>query len=106
MALARSEVTQALTGIWEMLEHTCYWVSFPANIRKAGHKISQLELASRLGLEVPRTLVSNDPESVRSFYEACHGQMIYKTLGTPQSEFITVGIKYGRAVEVLPGVSQ
>jgi hypothetical protein len=82
-AFARAEVTHALTGMWEMLEHSCYWVSFPANIRKAGHKISQLELASRLGLQVPRTVVSTEPDCVRHFYEACHGQMIYKTLSTP-----------------------
>jgi glutathione synthase/RimK-type ligase-like ATP-grasp enzyme len=80
-AFSRSEVAHAHMGMWEMLEHSCYWVSFPANIRKASHKISQLELASRLGLEVPRTLVINDPDRVRPFYEACNRQMIYKTIG-------------------------
>jgi glutathione synthase/RimK-type ligase-like ATP-grasp enzyme len=82
-AFARSEATQAITGMWEMLEHSCYWVSFPANIKKAGHKISQLQRARNLGLEIPRTLVSNDPNSVRTFYEACNRRMIYKTIGDP-----------------------
>jgi glutathione synthase/RimK-type ligase-like ATP-grasp enzyme len=101
-AFARSEVNQALAGMWEMLEHTCYWVSFPANIRKAGHKISQLQLAARLGLEVPLTLVSNDPDRVRTFYEACDGQMIYKTLETPVPGLLRIGhsmteqLKYSR----------
>jgi glutathione synthase/RimK-type ligase-like ATP-grasp enzyme len=90
-AFVRSEVTQAFTGMWEMLEHTCYWVSFPANIRKASHKISQLELATRLGLQVPHTLVSTDPDGVRTFYEACHRQMIYKTLGNPQPTSLRIG---------------
>ncbi len=90
-AFARSEVTHAVTGMWEMLEHSCYWVSFPANIRKAGHKVSQLQRASGLGLEVPRTLVSNEPESVRAFYEACQGQMIYKTLGSPNPSLLLPG---------------
>jgi hypothetical protein len=87
-AFARLEGTEALTGMWEMLEHSCYWVSFPANIRKAGHKISQLQLASRLGLLVPRTLVSNDPDCVQPFYEACDRQMIYKTLGIPNPSLL------------------
>jgi hypothetical protein len=87
-AFARSEITQVLAGMWEMLEHSCYWVSFPANIRKASHKISQLQLASNLGLEIPRTLVSNDPDCVRTFYEACDHQMIYKTLGEPQPSLL------------------
>jgi glutathione synthase/RimK-type ligase-like ATP-grasp enzyme len=101
-AFARSEATQALTGMWEMLEHSCYWVSFPSNIRKASYKISQLQLASRLGLQVPRTLVSNDPDYVRPFYEACDRQMIYKTLGVPSPSILLSGFsmaeqcKYGR----------
>jgi glutathione synthase/RimK-type ligase-like ATP-grasp enzyme len=90
-AFARSEVTHTLTGVWEMLEHSCYWVSFPAYIRKASHKISQLQLATRLGLQVPRTLVSNDPDSVRPFYEACDRQMIYKTLGNPHPGSLRIG---------------
>jgi glutathione synthase/RimK-type ligase-like ATP-grasp enzyme len=90
-AFARSEVNQALTGMWQMLEHSCYWVSFPPNIRKAGHKISQLQLARSLGLEIPRTLVSNDPDSVRPFYEACDRQMIYKTLSAPAPSLLLSG---------------
>jgi glutathione synthase/RimK-type ligase-like ATP-grasp enzyme len=90
-AFARSEVTYALTGMWEMLEYSCYWVRFPANIRKAGHKISQLQMATHLGLEVPRMLVSNDPDRVRPFYEACDRQMIYKTLGNPSPRSLRSG---------------
>jgi hypothetical protein len=90
-AFARSELTQVQAGMWDMLEHSCYWVSFPANIRKASHKISQLQLASHLGLEIPRTLVSNDPDRVRTFYEACDHQMIYKTLGDPQPSLLLAG---------------
>jgi hypothetical protein len=90
-AFARAEVTQALTAMWEMLEHSCYWVSFPANIRKASHKISQLQLALRLGLQIPRTLVSNNPDCVRPFYEACDRQMIYKTLSTSHPSSLRIG---------------
>jgi glutathione synthase/RimK-type ligase-like ATP-grasp enzyme len=76
----RDEVREGLTGLWESIEHECFWVSFPAAIKKAEHKMSQLSLATRLGLQVPQTLVSNDPDRVRSFYERCHQEMIYKTL--------------------------
>jgi hypothetical protein len=90
-AFARAEVTQALTGMWRMLEHSCYWVSFPPNIRNASYKISQLQVASRLGLLVPRTLVSNDPDCVWPFYQACDRQMIYKTLGMPIPSLLLSG---------------
>lgn len=36
-------------------------------VRRAENKPLQLALARRLGLDVPRTLVSNDPEAVRAF---------------------------------------
>lgn len=36
-------------------------------VRRAEHKSLQLAIARRVGLQVPRTLVSNDPEAVRAF---------------------------------------
>jgi glutathione synthase/RimK-type ligase-like ATP-grasp enzyme len=78
--------------MWGMLEHSCYWVSFPLNIDRARYKTSQLQMASSLGLQVPRTLVSNDPDCVRPFYEACDRQMIYKTLGNSSPGILRAGI--------------
>lgn len=81
---ARAEVSEATIGLWQALEHTCYWVNFPANLRKASHKLSQLQEATRLGLQVPRALVSNNPDEVQEFYATCGRQMIFKTLSNPQ----------------------
>jgi glutathione synthase/RimK-type ligase-like ATP-grasp enzyme len=79
----RDEVREGWDGIWESVEHECYWVSFPAAIKKASHKVSQLALAARLGLQVPQTIVTNDPDLVRSFYDRCNQDIIYKTLYSP-----------------------
>lgn len=54
------------------------WVSRPHAIRAAEFKAAQLLLAQRLGLRVPRTLITNEPAAVRTFYEECQGQVIYK----------------------------
>ena len=40
-------------------------------VRRAEHKPLQLELARSLGMEVPRTLMTNDPEAVRAFAASC-----------------------------------
>ena len=40
-AFARSEATQALTGMWEMLEHSCYWISFPRPVKLPAQKFMQ-----------------------------------------------------------------
>ena len=42
-------------------------------VRRAEHKPLQLKLARALGLEVPRTLMTNDPEAVRAFAASCPG---------------------------------
>jgi glutathione synthase/RimK-type ligase-like ATP-grasp enzyme len=42
-----------------------------------------LRRAAQLGFEVPRTLITTDPEEVRAFYEACHGQIIFKVMSDP-----------------------
>lgn len=78
---AQEEINQALLGLLSSLD--CYWVSFPANIRHASHKLNQLKRAAELGFDVPRTIVTTAPEHVRDFYELCRGQMIFKVLTDP-----------------------
>lgn len=52
------------------------------HIRHAENKQLQLQTARSLGLEVPRTLVTNDPSAVRSFADACGGGMVTKMLSS------------------------
>jgi hypothetical protein len=65
---------------WDTLP-TCAQAPSPEN------KLHQLSVAGRLGLAVPRTLVTNSPEHFLEFYEACGGELISK-----------------RAVELVPRV--
>ena len=58
------------------------WVNNPIRIRAAQHKLPQLEAARRLGLSVPRSIVTNDPAQARAFCEACGWAVICKTLAT------------------------
>lgn len=56
--------------------------------RNCGHKPYQLGVARALGMPIPRTLVSNDPERIRAFYAAAGGRAIYKAMSLP---FFTKG---------------
>ena len=58
------------------------WVNNPIRIRAAQHKLPQLEAARRLGLSVPRSIVTIDPAQARAFCEACGWAVICKTLAT------------------------
>lgn len=51
-------------------------------LRRAENKQLQLKLAREVGLEVPRTLITNEPEAVRGFARECSHGMIMKTLSS------------------------
>ncbi len=76
--LMENESGRALSGLFR-LPHGL-WVNHPAAQAEASLKISQLEIARRIGFVVPRTLVTNDPEAVTDFYHSCDRQMIYKLI--------------------------
>jgi hypothetical protein len=59
---------------------TPFWVSHPDAIRHAARKPFQLVTAQTLGLRVPRTLLTTDPQAVRDFYDTCHGRLICKAI--------------------------
>ena len=75
---------EANAGLWGWLRGmSALWVNHPDAIRAAGHKPQQLQLAQSLGLTIPRTLLTNDAEAFKAFYEECHGNIIYKLMGYP-----------------------
>ncbi len=52
------------------------------SVRRAEHKPLQLKLARALGLEVPRTLTTNDPQAVRAFAASCPGGVVTKMMAS------------------------
>ena len=75
---AKEEIDHVLSGLWASLD--CYWMSFPENIRQAGWKMEQLQRAAKFGLEVPRTLITTNPNEAHAFYEVCDGKMVFKVM--------------------------
>lgn len=56
------------------------WMSSPRSIQLAESKIYQLFVARSLGLEIPDTLVSNEPLEVRAFFSQKNGCVVAKPL--------------------------
>jgi len=54
------------------------WINSPARDAAASHKPYQLAIAQRLGLEIPQTMMTSDPEEARAFWRECDGDVIYK----------------------------
>jgi glutathione synthase/RimK-type ligase-like ATP-grasp enzyme len=67
-----------LRGLWFSLE--CYWMSHPEAIRMAEHKVYQLKIAQALQFSIPKTLITNDPSVIRSFFNDCEQGIIIKPL--------------------------
>jgi hypothetical protein len=75
---AYSESVEAFAGLWQSLATT--WINHPTREQVASHKVHQLRVAQETGLEIPRTLVTNDPDEARAF-AAAHERsgVAYKT---------------------------
>jgi len=52
------------------------------HIRHAENKQLQLQVARDLGLNIPRTLTTNDPSAVRAFAKSCEDGMVTKMLSS------------------------
>jgi MvdC family ATP-grasp ribosomal peptide maturase len=57
-------------------------------ITNAGNKFFQLELAKELGIRIPRTLITNDPDELKEFFSREKGEIIAKML-TPLTSSMT-----------------
>lgn len=89
------EVTPALRE-WVQNEHrklwggllnlypSCKWVNHPLAISGANYKPEQLARAVRVGLNVPPTLITNDPHAARNFCESHNWRVVVKPIGHGQ----------------------
>jgi hypothetical protein len=56
------------------------WINNPDQNRRHQRKFPQLRLARSLGLRVPRSVITNDPETAEAFFRTCPQGVICKPL--------------------------
>jgi len=78
----RGETKEWIKSITFALKH-CFWVTAPWLLYESRIKSRQLSVAQALGLQVPRTLITMDPDSVKRFYSECQDGMVAKPLKVP-----------------------
>jgi MvdD family ATP-grasp ribosomal peptide maturase len=74
------EVSAAAHGMLASLK--AFRVDHLHHIRHAENKQLQLQVARELGLEIPRTLTTNDPAAVGVFAKSCESGMVTKMLSS------------------------
>jgi glutathione synthase/RimK-type ligase-like ATP-grasp enzyme len=73
-----NEWNEAINGLWLLLDVP--WCNPPGLDEAAGRKAWQLRVAAEIGLATPRTLITSDPATARSFIESTGvGRTIFKT---------------------------
>ncbi len=80
---AETEAQMALAAL--MTTGKFVWINHPQRERIAKSKPAQLFMASQLGLNIPRTIVTNDPDEVRRFVVSSNEPTIYKGLSQPRN---------------------
>jgi len=73
-----NEWNEAINGLWQLLD--ARWMNDPIRDEAASRKARQLHIAAAMGLKVPRTLITSNPERARQFAdESGLAGTIYKT---------------------------
>ena len=97
---AALELELMLDGLWEALD--CAWLpGRHMDVRRADHKVKQLELASAVGFSVPPSLITTDPRELVAFFDE-HGGALISKLASP-AVFWTeprVAVRYTQLVTV------
>jgi MvdC family ATP-grasp ribosomal peptide maturase len=78
-AACSSESLAVLDGFWDSLRGA-RWVDDLQRISAAENKLRQLRVASEVGLVIPRTIITNNPQEAREFFHQVKGKMVVKLL--------------------------
>lgn len=76
--LVHSELRALLDTIYTL--PNIVWVNNPFACSRAKSKFQQLILAKSLGLEIPRTVITNRPAEARRFFDECKGNVLIKSI--------------------------
>lgn len=74
--MAQREIQSSIGSLFRNLD--ALWVNSPQAIDEHFYKGYQLRLMAEAGIRVPKTLITNDPESLLAFYEAQNREVIFK----------------------------
>jgi glutathione synthase/RimK-type ligase-like ATP-grasp enzyme len=91
------------TGLMTLLEDLpCPVINRVAGGASNNSKAYQALLVRQCGLLTPPTLVTNDPEAARDFYEDCQGDVVYKSLSGVRSIVRRLGPEHFERLSLLP----
>jgi hypothetical protein len=97
--MIESEARSSLDGMLQSLP--CMWVNHPNKDAACQQKLWQLEVAQLSGFSIPPSIVTNRPEVVREFYDACDREVIYKMVSEQSNANVPL-YEMPRGIATLP----
>ncbi|MEU8361110.1 ATP-grasp ribosomal peptide maturase [Nonomuraea sp. NPDC048882] len=81
-AFAYGEARYGFGGVLAALRQSgCLWVNDPMAAMRAEYKPIQLVTAARVGLSVPKTIITNDPQQAHAWAKELGKPFVYKAVG-------------------------
>jgi glutathione synthase/RimK-type ligase-like ATP-grasp enzyme len=100
---AYNECWEAFTGFWQTLDSQ--WVNHPLRDQAAARKAYQLKVAERIGLDVPKTLISNNPDEARRFIQTLgYEHTVYKAFSATEANWRETRILRQEELDLLRNV--
>jgi glutathione synthase/RimK-type ligase-like ATP-grasp enzyme len=100
---AHRESHEALMGVLSSLD--VFWVNDPVSESVAAQKIYQLRTAQAVGLPIPRTLVTSEPERARAFVgELGLEQSVYKCFSATREDWRETRLMRSQELDLLDTV--
>ena len=98
----RDEWSKTQKNIYALADHltSTLWINNPSAAYTAENKLVQLQIAQKNGLDLPDTLVSNNPSEIRKFITK-HKNVIYKPFLLPAWEVESSGRMYTFWVKII-----
>lgn len=83
---AANEAQEALTGLWHSLD--AQWINDPSRDLVAHRKAYQLRVAQDVGLFIPATVITNDPQQALRFIDSRgYRSVVYKAFAATEEEW-------------------
>jgi glutathione synthase/RimK-type ligase-like ATP-grasp enzyme len=105
---AMAEAATAFQGMWQ--SSSALWVNNILRDAAAAHKPWQLVLAQEVGLLIPETLITNNPDEARQFWAKYPGEVVYKAFSAstyawretrilkPEEEQLAQSVRYSPVI--------
>ena len=77
---AKKENQLFFQTLWQVILPEAAWINPPNSLTKISSKLLQLKIANHLGMNIPNTLISNDPYIIKDYIRSNSQKVVYKSL--------------------------